>query len=179
MSNDFIAHVARQLAEAEAAHQQAQEAHAVPAEEVQILRERVQAAQQRIAELRALAVDRELSDKEAASLNLALLDLTDLGGLLSAAEVQCRQAMALVMERAAVVLRLQGDLRQATERAKVEALKVAAREAEQYLVAVLQQLWQAGSAAQHGVRFIALWAPSNELRRAAVHHQPPMSGFSG
>jgi hypothetical protein len=175
--SDLIEHAARMLATAEAEHQAAQEAHAGFASEVETLDERMNTARQRIIELRSLASDRELTAQEAAALNLALLDLGDLEDMRPATEAKCRQSLATVMERAAVVVRRQEDLREATGRAQLAALKAAVQEAETRFCEQLQALWESGCALQRGVSLTSLWTPSNALRRAVEHLQPPLRGL--
>ncbi len=161
------------VARLEAALQAATERHALLAAEAATRRQRIAATDAQIHALRETAAARDLTEKEAAALNLAMLDAGDLRQSLASADARCLRAAEEMEPMRAAFDAARRDLAAATAMARRALLgeKVGVMEAD--FCAALTELWTATRAVDPAARFVNAWVPGDALRRAAVHHQPP------
>lgn len=178
--NTTVASIALQVAELENTHDVAVERHEQQVKELANLNRRVNAARAQIQALRATASERELTDREAATLNLAIMDAIDLDRMTAKAGADARVAALAIDPVRASLNASRRELAQWTGKLRCETLREAVLTREAELCDALMELWTAKLQATPDARFIDAWKPGEGLRRAAVHHQPPSVGsFSG
>lgn len=169
----FIDHVAHQIAEAELVVADAARTLTAKRQAASDLQTRFDAAQARIAEVRKIAAHRELTESESARLNISLLDQQDLLGMIDAAGHDARIAESLLDSTQHKLNAMQADLQKVSAQARRDAFLVRVREQEAVLIELLTGAWLAAKAMDPTTRFTQVWQPTDALRRAAVHHQPP------
>ncbi|MGE0674190.1 MAG: hypothetical protein AB7O64_14155 [Methylibium sp.] len=169
----FIDHVTHQVAKAELVVADAARTVTAKRQAASELQARLDVAQAQIAEVRKIAAQRELTESESARLNISLLDQQDLLGMIAAAGHDARIAESLLDSTQRKLNAMLADLQMVSAQARRDAFLVQVRAHEAALIESLTGAWLAAKSADPMTRFTQVWQPSDELRRAAVHHQPP------
>lgn len=141
------------------------------------LADRLAETRKRMADWRAKATIQALTETQAASFNLAILDEADLVHLLAAAQTEVTRASLAVNHaqtaQAAAATYLTGLWRGL----KVDALRTRAAALEALLIGSVEDLWRACRENEPTVRFLKVWRATQALERAVIHHQPPNGGI--
>jgi len=174
--NAVVDSIALRVAELERDLELAIENHANCARGSSTLASRIEDTRTLIQAHRSTASTRELTDKEVASLNLAIMDLADLERMAAEATV-CTQAAAAAIDTVRDALaRARRELFHLVGTLRCNTLLEEVHKREAALCESLMDLWVATREVRPDARFINAWIPGAGLRRAAVHHQPPDSG---
>lgn len=175
----FVEHATRQVALAESSLASTASTTAERHQALKVIKERADAAQVVITELRQAATSRALNEIEAARLNIAILDQHDLAGMAATAATEAQSATQHQAEAQRKLHALRAALSQAAAAARRDALMVRARELECLLTDCLTAAWLAAKEAEPMTRFVHLWQPGAALRRAvAPNHMPPNGDLS-
>lgn len=177
-SGTTIDHAALRVAQCEADLAEANELISSQQKAGVELRSRLAAVSEIVAELRVAASRGELSEAQAAKLNLALLDRKDIEQLIAGSAGAMGPLSTRRAEAQAALNLARTELVQATASARRVAIGDQAIALERKLVSCLTELWLTSKILEPHTRFVQVWRPGDALTRAAVHHQPPNGDLS-
>lgn len=173
MINPDIERFAREVAQAEADLQDAQQRHEAAQAEVSTVQARLDAVSARRAQIRADLAAGSLDDRQAGGL-LALADddAADLRQLLTDAQGRAAAA-APVAEQNALSLATTA-LDRAERECAFQALHVRTQELEAAFLRALASLYEQGQSLGRGRSLSGTYRTSDEMRRVLVHNAPPV-----
>lgn len=170
-----IERAARDLAQAEADLQDAQQRHEAALADVVAIERRIEAVAARRAQIRADLAAGALDDRQAGGLlALADEDAADLRQLLTDAQARAA-AVAPVAEQNALSLATTA-LARAERECAFQALHGRVAELEAAFMQALGTLYELGQDLDRGRSLSGIYRPGEELRRVLVHNAPPVGG---
>lgn len=173
-----IEHAGRQLAQAEAILQVAQQRYQQALAEVATIESRLQAVADRRAQIRADLACGSLSDREAGGLmTLADEDMADLDALLNEAKARAVSAAPMAEEQAVALAR--AAIERIGREVMFNALHGRLLELERAFLEALGTLYRQGQALGRGRPLTEVYRPSDEMRRALFHGVPPAPDAMG